>query len=45
METPPEKSTARELTEQALVAGAGMVPTSTRRDRSATEGVDRTVGR
>jgi len=26
METPPEKSTARELTEQALVAGAGMVP-------------------
>src|SRR5690349_19392784 len=26
MEQPPEKSTARELTEQAIAAGAGMVP-------------------
>jgi hypothetical protein len=26
MQTPPEKSTARELTEQTISAGAGMVP-------------------
>jgi hypothetical protein len=26
MQTPPEKTTARELTEQAVIAGAGMVP-------------------